>query len=57
MSRWEYILEEKEKGNLDIYIDPIYPQTRYNGMYGLDDTTIETQLRIYYQVNSIKTKE
>lgn len=56
MSRREYILEEKEKGNLDIYIDPIYPQTRYNGMYGLDDTTIETQLRIYYQVNSIKTK-
>ena len=40
-ARWnenlEIIAEEKAKGNLDVYVNPITPLNKFCATYGLDD--------------------
>lgn len=60
--RNEYIKSEKEKGNLDIIVDEIYPLSPYCAAYNIQDLSdnpnefYNVYLSKYYNVNSIRLK-
>ena len=52
----EIILNEKEKGNLDIVVEPNYPKTKYAAPFGLEDLPAErkpTSFAKYYGVRTV----
>jgi len=59
--RAEYILSEKEKGNLEIEVRPIITTNKYVALYGLLDLLEDkndwpnTSIANYFDINSIKT--
>jgi len=61
--RLEYILAEKEEGNLEIEVRPIMTTNKYVALYGLSDLLDDkndwpnTSIASYFGINSIKIKD